>query len=186
MPTAPIRPSHAGPASRPVGGPCGVSASKGRSAHVARSTADQTGQSLRSLGGLICPRCRMAAPAPAHAASTVPRCPEDGFARVKPSELAEADGDPLLGATVDNRFVVVGRLGAGSMGTVYRARQEAMGRDVAVKILRSDRAFDAQAKARFTREAKAMSLLTSPHTVTVFDFGEVDEAPPSDAFHAGA
>src|SRR5262249_51014794 len=57
----------------------------------------------------------------------------------------------------------------------YRARQEPMGRDIAMKILRSDRAFDAQAKARFTREARAMSLLTSPHTVTVFDSGEIPD-----------
>ncbi|EYF03699.1 serine/threonine-protein kinase [Chondromyces apiculatus] len=92
--------------------------------------------------------------------------------------LAEAEGDPLLGTTIAERFVILARLGAGSMGTVYRARQEAMGRDVAIKILRSDRAFDAQAKARFTREARAMSLLSSPYTVTVFDFGEITEDAP--------
>jgi serine/threonine-protein kinase len=106
------------------------------------------------------------------------RCPRDGWALVEPADLADADGDPFLGATVAGRFVVLGRLGAGSMGTVYRARQEAMGRSVAIKILRSDRAYDAQAKARFTREAKAMSLLTSPYTVTVFDFGEIPEPVP--------
>jgi serine/threonine-protein kinase len=100
---------------------------------------------------------------------------------VAAEDLAQADGDPFLGATVAGRFVVLGRLGAGSMGTVYRARQEAMGRSVAIKILRSDRAYDAQAKARFTREAKAMSLLTSPYTVTVFDFGEIPE--PHDPEH---
>jgi serine/threonine-protein kinase len=61
------------------------------------------------------------------------------------------------------------------MGTVYRARQEAVARDVAVKILRSDRAIDSLARQRFVREAKAMSLLASPHTVTVFDFGEMAE-----------
>jgi serine/threonine-protein kinase len=90
-------------------------------------------------------------------------------------ELLEADGDPFLGSTVAGRFVIIGRLGAGSMGTVYRARQEAMDRDVALKILRGDRAFDALAKARFAREARAMSLLASPHTVTVFDFGEIPD-----------
>jgi serine/threonine-protein kinase len=99
-------------------------------------------------------------------------------------ELLEADGDPFLGATVAGRFVIVGRLGAGSMGTVYRARQEAMGRDVAVKILRGDRAFDALAKARFAREARAMSLLASPHTVTVFDFGEIPD-PSNDELGGG-
>jgi serine/threonine-protein kinase len=93
--------------------------------------------------------------------------------------LAEADGDAFLGLTVAGRFVVVGRLGAGSMGNVYRARQEAMGRNVALKILRSDRAFDAQSKTRFQREARAMSLLASPHTVTVFDFGEIPERAPN-------
>lgn len=111
----------------------------------------------------------------------LPRCPHDGLALVSLEVLAEADGDPFLGATIAERFVILGKLGAGSMGTVYRARQEAMGRDVAIKILRSDRAFDAQAKARFTREARAMSLLSSPHTVTVFDFGEIaDDSPDAD------
>jgi serine/threonine-protein kinase len=100
--------------------------------------------------------------------------------------LASADGDPFLGLTIAGRFVVVGRLGAGSMGTVYRARQEAVGRDVALKILRTDRAFDAMAKARFGREARALSLLSSPHTVTVFDFGEIpdphaDELAPAES-----
>ncbi len=66
------------------------------------------------------------------------------------------------------------------MGTVYRARQEVMGRDVAIKILRSDRAFDGMAKARFAREAHAMSLLSSPHTVTVFDFGEIPDPTPDE------
>jgi serine/threonine-protein kinase len=58
------------------------------------------------------------------------------------------------------------------MGTVYRARQHAMGREVAIKILRGDRAVDESAKARFMREARANSLLASPNTVTVFDFGQ--------------
>ena len=91
------------------------------------------------------------------------------------SAIAEGDGDPFLGRVVAGRFVVLRRLGAGSMGTVYRARQEAVARDVALKILRSDRAIDALARQRFVREAKAMSLLASPHTVTVFDFGEMTE-----------
>jgi len=80
--------------------------------------------------------------------------------------------DAMLGRTLDGRFTILARLGAGSMGTVYRARQHAMGRDVAIKILRGDKAVDDQAKGRFLREARANSLLASPHTVTVFDFGQ--------------
>jgi serine/threonine-protein kinase len=93
---------------------------------------------------------------------------------VPTSALAAADGDPFIGMMVAERFAVLELLGAGSMGTVYRARQEAMRRDVAIKIVRSDRLVDPQAKGRFQQEAQATSLLTSPHTVTVFDFGEIN------------
>jgi eukaryotic-like serine/threonine-protein kinase len=97
------------------------------------------------------------------------------------SSLAPLEGrvvaeppDPMIGKTLAGRFLITERMGAGSMGTVYRASQTAMGRDVAVKILRSDKAVDENAKARFLREARTNSVLTSPHTVTVFDFGESD------------
>ena len=100
-------------------------------------------------------------------------------------ELLDADGDPFLGLGVAGRFVIIGRLGSGSMGNVYRARQESMARDVAIKILRGDRALDTLAKARFAREARAMSLLASPHTVTVFDFGEIPD-PSGDELGADA
>jgi tRNA A-37 threonylcarbamoyl transferase component Bud32 len=90
------------------------------------------------------------------------------------SAVGAAPGDELLGRLVAGRFTVLERLGAGSMGSVYRARQEAVGRDVALKVVRPDRALDAQARVRFEREARATSSLSSPHTVTVFDFGEAE------------
>jgi len=83
-------------------------------------------------------------------------------------------GDPMIGRVIAGRFTVLGRLGAGAMGTVYRAKQARIGREVAIKILRSDRALDEASRARFLREARANSLLTSPNTVTVFDFGADD------------
>jgi serine/threonine-protein kinase len=78
----------------------------------------------------------------------------------------------MLGRTLGDRFTIVAKLGAGSMGAVYRARQANINRDVALKILRSDKAMDEASKARFLREARANSVLVSPHTVTVFDFGQ--------------
>ncbi|MBX3185395.1 MAG: protein kinase [Labilithrix sp.] len=78
----------------------------------------------------------------------------------------------MVGRTLEGRYTILAKLGAGSMGTVYRAKQHAMGREVAIKILRGDRAVDESAKARFMREARANSLLASPNTVTVFDFGQ--------------
>jgi serine/threonine protein kinase len=124
----------------------------------------------------ICPRCgrgRDAFPGYAQPPGSVPRCPEHRLALI--SERDIASGDPLLGATVAGRFTILGRLGKGSMGSVYRARQEAMGRDVALKIVRRERAHDPETKARFEREARAISQLTSPHTVTAFDFGEAED-----------
>ncbi len=88
--------------------------------------------------------------------------------------VSDADGDPFIGMVVADRYAVLELLGAGSMGTVYRAHQEAMRRDVALKIVRSERLVDPQAKGRFRQEAHATSQLTSRHTVTVFDFGEIE------------
>jgi serine/threonine-protein kinase len=118
---------------------------------------------------LICPKCRARFDDTSPAPTT---CPKDNIALVRIRELVEEEGDPMLGRTLDGRFTILAKLGAGSMGTVYRARQHAMGRDVAVKILRGDRALDDSAKGRFLREARANSLLASAHTVTVFDFGQ--------------
>jgi serine/threonine-protein kinase len=91
---------------------------------------------------------------------------------VSPRDLVDIGDDPMVGRTLEGRYTILAKLGAGSMGTVYRAKQHAMGREVAIKILRGDRAADESAKARFMREARANSLLASPNTVTVFDFGE--------------
>src|SRR6202044_1734213 len=99
-------------------------------------------------------------------------CPEDGSPLIRVADVAASDGVPMLGRVLAGRFTILARLRAGSMGTVYRAKQAPIGREVAIKILRSDRAIDEVSRARFLREARANSLLTSPNTVTVFDFGQ--------------
>ena len=91
-----------------------------------------------------------------------------------PPADAPPERDPMIGRVIAGRFTVLSKLGAGAMGTVYRAKQSPIGREVAVKILRSERALDETSRARFLREARANSLLTSPNTVTVFDFGAGD------------
>lgn len=125
----------------------------------------------------MCPRCRRLLPDATASLSSgrLPRCPEHGLAFVEPHEVEASGGDTLLGTSVAGRFVIIGWLGAGSMGAVYRARQEAVGRDVALKIVRRERAYDAETQARFEREARATSVLVSPYTVTVFDFGESED-----------
>jgi serine/threonine protein kinase len=118
-----------------------------------------------------CPRCRKppaAFPGLVTSGTELPRCPDHGLPFV---DLRDGS-DPLLGTTIAGRFTILGRLGRGSMGAVYRARQDAVGRDVALKLVRRDRAHDPETKGRFEREARAISALVSPHTVTAFDFGE--------------
>lgn len=121
-----------------------------------------------------CPRClkpQSAFPGLVTTGGALPRCPEHSLPFV---DLRDGS-DPLLGTTIAGRFTILGRLGRGSMGAVYRARQEAMGRDVALKLVRQDRAHDPETKGRFEREARAISALVSPHTVTAFDFGEAED-----------
>jgi serine/threonine-protein kinase len=123
---------------------------------------------LTDRKALVCPRCQGSWPdgqAPAV-------CPTDGSLLVRERDLLRPEEDPMIGRTLEGRYTITARLGSGSMGTVYRAKQHAMGREVAIKILRGDRAIDDSAKARFMREARANSLLASPNTVTVFDFGQ--------------
>ncbi|MEZ4374111.1 MAG: protein kinase [Polyangiaceae bacterium] len=134
---------------------------------------DATAPPLSALDGVVCPLCHGTAP-PA-SGGKLARCPSHGLALISPSDLQASGGDPMLGRTFAGRFVVLGKLGAGAMGAVYRARQETVGRDVALKIVRPDKVYDPDTRARFEREARAMSQLTSPHTVTAFDFGASDD-----------
>ena len=133
---------------------------------------DSTTPPLSSSAPRICPRCRKSAPS---GAGWDASCAEHGLAFVEARALAESNQDPLLGTTLAGRFVVLSRIGSGSMGSVYRARQLTVGRDVALKIVRRDRARDVDTKVRFEREARAVSSLKSPHTVTAFDFGEAED-----------
>ena len=57
-------------------------------------------------------------------------------------------------------------------GEVYRARDNRLGRDVAVKVLPGSLADNAQARERFEREARAVSKLNHPHICTLFDVGD--------------
>lgn len=63
------------------------------------------------------------------------------------------------------------------MGSVYKARQIAIGRDVAVKMM-SNQSIDERATQRFVKEAMAMSALTHPHLISLIDFGETVEKIP--------
>ncbi len=118
----------------------------------------------------ICPKCRTAYPTAGRST-----CAQDGTRLIDAEEYARSRSDPLLGRTIAGRFHVIERIGTGGMGTVYRAKQSGLDREVALKVLKRELVSDRDTVARFHREAKAMSLLMHPNTVRVFDFGEDDD-----------
>ena len=69
-------------------------------------------------------------------------------------------------------YEILAPLGAGGMGEIYRARDTRLDRTVAIKVLPPDLAKDAQFRARFDREARAISQLSHPHICTLYDVGE--------------
>src|SRR5262245_809947 len=71
-----------------------------------------------------------------------------------------------------SHYQIVGRLGAGGMGTVYRAHDERLGRDLALKVLSSETMGDPAARVRFLQEARMASSLNHPHIAHVYDVGE--------------
>jgi eukaryotic-like serine/threonine-protein kinase len=83
----------------------------------------------------------------------------------------------LLGTTLNDRYRLEARVGAGGMSTVYRAFDETLQRQVAIKLMNREVASDSDQLERFRREARAVAQLSHPHIVGVIDAGE-DESRP--------
>jgi len=73
-------------------------------------------------------------------------------------------------------YEILGPIGAGGMGEVYRARDARLGRDVAVKVLPEAVANDPARRERFEREARAVAALSHPNILAIHDFGTQDDA----------
>ena len=71
-------------------------------------------------------------------------------------------------------YEIVSLLGEGGMGQVYRGRDPRLGRDIAIKVLATDAAQDAEATARLEREARAIAALSHPNILAVYDVGRED------------
>ncbi len=99
----------------------------------------------------------------------------------RPAEEAHQPDAPasLVAGSRVGRYVVLGSLGTGSMGSVYLARDPELDRRVALKLLRPDRAASEDAallQARLQREARAMARLVHPNVIAVHDVGAADGA----------
>lgn len=93
-----------------------------------------------------------------------------------PANDADGPRDALLGTRLCERYTVLDRLGAGAMGLVYLARDESLGREVAVKVLGTPFS-SAEHVERFRREARSLASLADPHIVAVHDL-HLDAEPP--------
>ncbi|MCL4814736.1 MAG: serine/threonine protein kinase, partial [Vicinamibacteraceae bacterium] len=120
---------------------------------VAAAAGEITGEEPAALAE--CPTCARCFD------TTLARCPDDG------ALLLSSD----LPAVLDGRYRLVERLGAGGMGTVYAAHDEALDRVVAVKVLAPHLVGTPGAAQRFQREARTAAGFTHPHVVTIHDFG---------------
>ncbi len=89
-------------------------------------------------------------------------------------EFARAD-EALIGRVIAGKFELRRCVGIGASGAVYEADQLALGRTVAIKILRPDLASVARFESRFQDEARAASRLNHPNIVSVIDYGQTED-----------
>ncbi len=89
----------------------------------------------------------------------------------KPATPEPADAGEEIPFQRLGDYRLIRRLGEGGMGTVFLAEQEALGRQVALKVIRADLFGSTTTSQRFQREARSLARLQHPGVVTVFDFG---------------
>lgn len=116
------------------------------------------GAGLSDATAGLCPHCLMA---------EAMQPTQDGIASPQSAALSPEELAPHF-----PQLEILGCLGRGGMGVVYKARQKSLNRLVALKLLAPERADDPQFASRFAREAQALAALTHPHIVAVHDFGQ--------------
>src|SRR5688500_892439 len=80
--------------------------------------------------------------------------------------------DPRVGLRLGGRYLIEDRIDSGGMAVVYRARDEILGRSVAVKIMHPSLAADGTFAERFRAEAQNAARLSHPNICAVYDYGE--------------
>lgn len=84
------------------------------------------------------------------------------------------DVDHIPAPNLPDDYELVGELGRGGMGIVYRAHQKSLGRDVAIKVLRPGELTFSRMLQRFEQEAKSLARLKHPHIVAIHEVGQSD------------
>src|SRR5262245_61314828 len=94
------------------------------------------------------------------------------------SGIFEQMGALEPGLAVTRELVLVRRLGAGGMGTIWVAQHRRLDAEVVIKFLSEEMLDSPDARARFSREARATVQARSPHVVQLLDHGITDEGVP--------
>ncbi len=117
----------------------------------------------------LCPRCMMAAAVPAAEDSPA----EDAWEDIRfPAGVMGPDALQRMFPELE----ILGLVGFGGMGAVYKARQPRLDRLVALKVMKADQAAGPDFALRFEREARMLARLSHPNIVAIHDFGEVGPA----------
>ncbi len=87
----------------------------------------------------------------------------------------EEPEDALVGQVIDGRYRIESVLGEGGMGLVYRATHVALGKPLAIKVLRPDVSRDTRMIARFRQEAQSASNIGNEHIIDITDFGSLPD-----------
>ncbi len=93
----------------------------------------------------------------------------------RPVSGAKPRRDPLVGASIDGRYQVTERIGAGGMAVVYGATQLNVDRPVAIKVLGSGSAADDEVVQRFQNEARVIARLRHPNVLKLHDVGTLED-----------
>jgi serine/threonine-protein kinase len=118
-----------------------------------------------------CPKCGYLADTSNGLVNFCPKCGNDLRALAEDEERTLTH--PWVGSVIADRYRLLSLLGEGGMGAVYKAEHIRMGKALALKLLRGPFAREEGAVARFRSEAFIVSRLSHPHTIAVFDFGEI-------------
>jgi serine/threonine protein kinase len=99
------------------------------------------------------------------------------IASSEPCDSVPSTGNPdiLIGRTIEGKYRIDAKIGAGGMGAVYQAHRLLIGDDVALKILHPEHVSQPDATERFRREAQAAARLKHPNAVSIYDFGVTND-----------
>ena len=100
---------------------------------------------------------------------------DENFGKWAEPKARKKAADPMIGRVINGRYEVLSLLGQGGMGAVYKAREQRLRREVALKILLKEFSENETVVQRFYKEALAASRLAHPNTIRVYDHGEDGE-----------